>query len=128
VTTGDRPGSGPSADATRRLQEAAERLMSGWATAAGISVPGGAPTPPGPPAPPVMPTLPATMSAGQFETFLADLADRHAQVQALCARLEAFDGHLAALEASVRPMVEWTLAWADWEKSMGQFWRPPGPP
>jgi hypothetical protein len=74
---------------------------------------------------PDLPTMPATMSARQLETFLDDLAARRAQVQALVTQLQQFDEQLGTLEASVRPFVEWTRAWADLEKTMTGFWRPP---
>ena len=69
--------------------------------------------------------MPATMSAGQLEALLEDLAARRAQVQALKTQLEGFDEQLGTLEASVRPFLEWLRTWADLEKTTGEFWRPP---
>jgi hypothetical protein len=92
--------------------------MAGWTSMAGAGA--------GAPAPLTgLPPMPATMSARQMESFLDDLAARRAQVQALITQLEGFDEQLGTLEASVRPFVEWTRTWADLEKAMGQFWRPP---
>jgi hypothetical protein len=108
------------ADLAGQLREAADRIMAGWTSMAGGAA-GGAKTP----SFPTMPKMPATMSAEQMETFLKDLAARRAQVQALVTQLQHFDEQLGALEASVRPFVEWTRTWADLEKTMTEFWRPP---
>jgi hypothetical protein len=110
--------SGPPgpADLAGQLRAAADRIMAGWTSMAG----GG-----GAPSLPALPTMPATMSAEQLETFLDDLAARRAQVQALVTQLQGFDEQLGTLEASVRPFVEWTRTWADLEKKMAGFWRPP---
>jgi hypothetical protein len=114
--------SGPPrpADLAGQLRAAADRIMAGWTSmAAGGS--GSATTP----SFPKLPRMPATMSAEQMETFLQDLAARRAQVQALVTQLERFDEQLGTLEAGVRPFVEWTRTWADLEKTMTDFWRPP---
>jgi hypothetical protein len=113
-------GTGPRtpADLAGQFRAAADRLMAGWTAAAGTS--GG-----GTPSLPTLPPMPATMSAEQLETFLEDLAARRGQVQALVTQLQVFDEQLGTLEASVRPFVEWTRTWADLEKAMTQFWRPP---
>jgi hypothetical protein len=108
------------ADLAGQLREAADRIMAGWTSMAGGGA-GGAKTP----SFPTLPTMPATMSAEQMETFLQDLAARRAQVQALVTQLERFDEQLGTLEAGVRPFVEWTRMWADMEKTMTEFWRPP---
>jgi hypothetical protein len=105
------------ADLAGQLRAAADRITAGWTAAAGSAA--------ATPSLPKLPTMPATMSAPQMETFLDDLAARRAQVQALITALEGFDEQLGTLEASVRPFVEWTRTWADLEKSMGEFWRPP---
>jgi hypothetical protein len=108
------------ADLAGQLREAADRIMAGWTSmTAGGS--GSAATP----SFPKLPRMPATMSAEQMETFLQDLAARRAQVQALVTQLERFDEQLGTLEAGVRPFVEWTRTWADLEKKMTEFWRPP---
>jgi hypothetical protein len=65
------------------------------------------------------------MSADQIQALVDDLAARRTQVQTLKAQLETFDEQLGTLEASVRPFLEWTRAWADVEKTMSEFWRPP---
>jgi hypothetical protein len=108
------------ADLAGQLREAADRIMAGWTTMAGAGS-AGAKTP----LFPTLPTMPATMSAEQMETFLEDLAARRAQVQALVTQLERFDEQLGTLEAGVRPFVEWTRTWADLEKKLTEFWRPP---
>jgi hypothetical protein len=91
--------------------------MAGWTAATGAAAAA--------PALPVLPKMPATMSAQQMEAFLEDLAVRRAQVQALITQLQGFDEQLGTLESSVRPFVEWTRMWAELEKTMGEFWRPP---
>jgi hypothetical protein len=106
------------ADFAGQLRAAADRIMASFSAAAGT--PAAASTPlPG------LPAMPATMSAQKMESFLEDLAARRAQVQALVTQLQAFDEQLGTLESSVRPFVEWTRAWADLEKTWGDFWRPP---
>jgi outer membrane protein TolC len=100
-------------DLARALREAADRMMSGWTATAGAM------------RPPQLPAPPATASARQVETVLDDLADRRAQVRALQAQLAAFDEQLGAMEASLRPLLEWTRAWAELERALGGFWSPP---
>jgi hypothetical protein len=113
------PGVPPSpADFAGQLKAFTDRLMAGWSAAAGTAAPGA-------PSLPSLPTMPATMSANQIQALVDDLAARRAQVQALTTQLEAFDEQLGTLEASVRPFLEWTRAWADAEKAMTEFWRPP---
>jgi hypothetical protein len=109
------------ADFAGQLRDAADRIMAGWTAAAGAAAPAT-------PSIPTLPTMPATMSVERMEAFLEDLAARRAQVQALTTQLEAFDEQLGTLEASVRPFVEWTRTWADVEKTMAGFWRPPSGP
>ena len=109
------------ADLAGQLRAAADRIMAGWTSMAGA----GGTAAGGTPKLPELPTMPATMSARQLETFLDDLAARRAQVQALVTQLQQFDEQLGTLEASVRPFMEWTQAWADLEKTMTGFWRPP---
>ena len=106
------------ADLAGQFRAAADRLMAGWTAATGTGAGGMPPLP-------TLPPMPATMSAEQLETFLEDLAARRGQVQALVTQLQTFDEQLGTLEASVRPFVEWTRTWADLEKTMTQFWRPP---
>jgi outer membrane protein TolC len=100
----------------RALREAADRMMSGWTAAAGSM------------RPPVLPDLsgtPATASARQLEAVLDDLAARRAQVRALQAQLAGFDEQLGALEASLRPLLQWTSTWAELERALGGIWSPP---
>jgi outer membrane protein TolC len=106
------------ADLADQLRVMADRLMTGWTTATGSTA--------RPPSLPTLPTPPATMSARQLQAVLDDLAARRAQVQALTTQLEAFDQQLGSLEASLRPMLEWTKSWAGLEKAVGEFWRLPG--
>jgi hypothetical protein len=120
--TGDGPDAPSPGDVLRQLHEAADRLMAGW-TAAGW--PGGR-SAAGPPSPPRLPALPATVSAEQVQRVLDDLAARRAQVQALRDQLTTFDEALGALETNLRPMAEWTRTWAALEKSVTDFFRPPG--
>jgi hypothetical protein len=47
------------------------------------------------------------------------------QVRALQALLAAFDEQLGALEASLRPLLEWTRTWSELERALGGFWSPP---
>lgn len=105
------------------LRAAADRITAGWSAAAANSPAGLGPA--GVARMPTMPTMPASMSAHQLEVFLNDLASRRAQVQALKTQLEEFDKQLGTLEASVKPLVEWTRTLADLEKTMSQFWRFP---
>jgi outer membrane protein TolC len=112
------PASRTPADLADQLRVMADRLMTGWTTAAGAAA--------RPPSLPALPTLPATLSARQLQAVLDDLAARRAQVQALTTQLEAFDQQLGSLEATLRPMLEWTQGWADLEKAVGEFWRLPG--
>lgn len=121
--TEDGPARSP-ANFAGQLRDAADRIMAGWTAAPGAA---GAAAP-ATPSIPALPTMPATMSVERMEAFLEDLAARRAQVQALTTQLEAFDEQLGSLEASVRPFVEWARTWADVEKTMAGFWRPPSGP
>lgn len=108
------------AELARQLREAADRLMGGWTAATGAAAgAGGQPRMPGLPA---MPTTPATLSSRQLQAVVDDIAARRAQVRALVAQLEGFDDQLGTLEASLRPVLEWTRAWADVESAVGAFW------
>jgi polyhydroxyalkanoate synthesis regulator phasin len=99
---------GNPADLARQLREAADRLMSGWTAA--------------PPVRPAMPAMPASLSTRQVQAVLDDLAARRAQVQTLRSQLEAFDEQLGALEANLRPVLEWTRVWSDVENAVSRFW------
>jgi uncharacterized protein (DUF1501 family) len=103
-------------ECARALREAADRMMSGWTAAAGSM------------RPPVLPDLsgsPATASARQVEAVLDDLAARRKQVQALQAQLAGFDEQLGALESNLRPLLEWTRAWSELERTLGGTWSDP---
>jgi hypothetical protein len=125
VTEGGAKEPRTPADFAAQMRAAAERMMAGWTAAAGTAAGSAGTATPPMPGLPAMPAMPATMSARQMETFLEDLAARRTQVQALITQLESFDEQLGTLEASVRPFVEWTRAWADVEKTMSQFWHAP---
>jgi hypothetical protein len=90
--------------------------MSGWTAMGRAAAGGAAPTLPAP-------TLPATLSARQVQAVLDDIGARRAQVRALLTQLETFDQQLGSLEANLQPVLEWTRAWADVEKAVGEFWR-----
>ena len=126
MSEGGTSGIPSPADFAVQLRQAADRIMTGWtaasASAAG-SMAGG--TAPALPTLPAFPTMPATLSAEKVEAFLEDLAARRAQVQALVTQLQGFDEQLGTLETGLRPFVEWTRTWADLEKTMTEFWRPP---
>jgi hypothetical protein len=124
MTDESSPAPRTPADLAGQLRDMADRLMAGWTGAAGAATK--APSLPNAPGLPALPALPATASAQQLQAVLDDLAARRAQVQALSTQLETFDQQLGSLEASLRPMLEWTRTWADLEKSMGEFWRLPG--
>jgi hypothetical protein len=47
----------------------------------------------------------------QLRATLDDLAARREQIHSLVVQLQAFDQQLAALETSLRPLVEWSAAW-----------------
>ena len=69
---------------------------------------------------------PAALSAAQVQKVLGEVRARREQVQALAAQLTAFDAQLAAFEESLRPLMEWSSAWAALERSMLGLWgRPP---
>lgn len=65
---------------------------------------------------------PAAVSAAQVEAVLGEVRTRREQVQALAAQLTAFDAQLATFEDSLRPVLEWSSAWADLERSMLAVW------
>jgi hypothetical protein len=70
---------------------------------------------------------PAALSAAQVRDVLDDVHARREQVRALTEQLTAFDTQLAAFEDSLRPMLQWSSAWAEFERSMLGVWgRPPG--
>jgi hypothetical protein len=116
---------GSAGDFAGQLRAAADRIMAGWTAAAtsAAGMAGGAA--PSVPVVPSLPSLPATLSAPKMEAFLEDLAARRAQVQALVTQLQGFDEQLGTLESGIRPFVEWTRTWAELEKTMTEFWRPP---
>ena len=135
--TEQKPPASP-VDVAQQMREAAERMISLWSAAAGSAAEAasamsratgsgsGAALPGGSAADmPTWPSLPATLSAEKVQGMLADLADRRKQVQALRDSLAAVDEQLGQLEAGLRPMLEITRGWAELEKTMSGFWRPP---
>lgn len=112
MTEASGPGPTP-ADLAAQLRAAADQVMAGW------RAPGAAA------AQARTMAMPATVSAQRLATLLQDLAARRAEVQALKSQLQAFDDHLGSLEASLRPMLEWTRTWATMERALGDTWRPP---
>jgi hypothetical protein len=100
------------AEFAAQLHAAADKLMSGWTGTARPALP-----------PPV---LPATLSTQQLQAVVADIAARRAQVQTLRTQLGAFEEQLEALEANLRPLLEWTQTWAGVEGAMTNLWRPGG--
>jgi len=127
-------------DVAQQMREAAERMITSWSAAAGsaagaasamsraagsasgagVALPGGSAADM-----PTWPSLPATFSAEKVQRMLDDLADRRNQVQGLRDSLAAVDEQLGQLEAGLGPMLEWTRGWAELEKTMSGFWRPP---
>jgi hypothetical protein len=110
-------------DFAGQMRAFTERMMAGWTATTGQATP--APGAAGMPALPPLPKMPATMTADQIQALVDDLGARRTQVQTLIAQLETFDEQLGTLEASVRPFLEWTRMWADFAKTMSDFWRPP---
>jgi hypothetical protein len=103
-------------DLARALREVADQVMSGWTAAAGsMRIP----------ALPDLSGSPASASARQLAAVLDDLTARRAQVRAMQAQLAGFDEQLGALEASLRPLLEWTRTWTELERALGEFWSPP---
>jgi len=95
------------ADLVRQLAAATERVMAGWTG-------------------PRMPFVPpATLSAQQLRAVLDDIAARRSQVEALRAQLGAFEEQLGALESALRPLLDWTEAWAGMEGAFARFWQAP---
>jgi hypothetical protein len=114
----------PAALFAQQLRDAADRLMTGWPV-----LPGAAGTarqaddPEG--ARPGLPLPPATLTARHLQVVVDDIESRRAQVQALRTSLGTFDEQLGALEATLRPLLEWTGAWADLEGDASGLWRLP---
>jgi ABC-type transporter Mla subunit MlaD len=72
-----------------------------------------------------MPAPPAMLSATQLEAVLREVQTRREQVAALRDHLATLEQQLAALDQSLRPLLEWTSAWAELERGMLGGWRPP---
>ncbi len=71
-----------------------------------------------------MPAPPAAALAEQLQSALNDVRTRREEVAALREQLAAFDQQLAALDQGLRPLLEWTSAWAELERGMPGTWRP----
>jgi hypothetical protein len=116
------PGSMPTAGAgtggTRSVAESSGTGSGGSKTAAGL------PAIPGMPPMPGLPATPATMSARQVQAVVDDIAARRSQVQALVTQLNGFDEQLAALETSLRPLLQWLRTWSELEGAVTDFWTP----
>ena len=59
-----------------------------------------------------------SMPAAQLRAILDDLSARRKQIQSLVVQLQAFDQQLAVLESSLRPLLEWSEAWARLRQAM----------
>jgi hypothetical protein len=115
----------PAAVFAQQLRDAADRLPAGWPMlpgAAGSARQAGDPEG----ARPELPLPPATLTARHLQAVLNDIESRRAQVQALRTSLGTFEEQLGALEATLRPLLEWTRAWADLEGGASGVWPLPG--
>jgi hypothetical protein len=124
------PGSMPTAGGgTGGTRSVAGSSGTGAGTGSGGSkTAAGLPAIPGMPPMPGLPATPATMSARQVQAVVDDIAARRSQVQALVTQLNGFDEQLAALETSLRPLLQWLRTWSELEGAVTDFWtpRPPG--
>jgi hypothetical protein len=91
------------------------------------SSPAGLPAIPGMPPMPGLSATPATMSARQLQAVVDDIAARRSQVQALVTQLNTFDEQLAALETSLKPLLQWLRTWSELEGAVTDFWAPRPP-
>ena len=60
--------------------------------------------------------LPGTLSAAQLDSFVRGVAAQRSSVAALQNQLAVFDDQLAAMEGMIGPLVEWSKAWAEFER------------
>ena len=79
------------------------------------------------PVPGVFP-LPGAMSAVQLKSIAESVAAQRRSIEALQAQLSAFDGQLAALEQILKPLAEWSGAWAELEQRLLRMGQAPGSP
>ena len=91
------------------------------------SGPAGLPAIPGMPPMPGLSATPATLSARQLQAVVDDIAARRSQVQALVTQLNTFDEQLAALETSLKPLLQWLRTWSELEGAVTDFWAPRPP-
>jgi hypothetical protein len=71
--------------------------------------------------------LPGAVSAAQLNAIASGVAAQRSSIAALQAQLTAFDEQLAALEGILGPLVEWSKAWAEYERLVINARRNPGP-
>lgn len=71
--------------------------------------------------------LPGALSAAQTKALAEGIAAQRRSIEALKAQLSAFDEQLAAFEQILRPLAEWSRAWADVEERLVSMGRKPEP-
>jgi len=118
ITPATSTGSGGTGGAAGSAKAAPGRSGSG---------PAGLPAIPGMPPMPGLSATPATMSARQLQAVVDDIAARRSQVQALVTQLNTFDEQLAALETSLKPLLQWLRTWSELEGAVTDFWAPRPP-
>ncbi|HEX9357754.1 MAG TPA: hypothetical protein VF933_28550 [Streptosporangiaceae bacterium] len=62
--------------------------------------------------------LPGALSAAQLKSIAESVGVQRRSIEALQAQLSAFDGQLAVLEQILRPLAEWSSAWAELEQRL----------
>jgi hypothetical protein len=64
--------------------------------------------------PTTLPSLPqmGSLSAAQFKAMTTAVLAQRKSIEALQMQLQAFDEHLAALQAILEPLLEWSKNWA----------------
>lgn len=61
--------------------------------------------------------LPGALSAAQLDSFARSVAAQRSSAAALQAQLALFDEQLATVQEMVAPLVEWSKAWAGFERA-----------
>jgi hypothetical protein len=101
--TGAEPGNTPGpADFLNQLGAMSSRL---W------GFPGQSDALSGPTALPSLPQM-GSLSAAQFKAMTTAVLAQRKSIEALQTQLQAFDEHLAALQAILEPLLEWSKNWA----------------